>query len=85
MSDTSTQNIVMDAKRVMAFLREERKRRGKSQEQFAIKSGTNQNTISRAENLGNCTLETLLKLISCMWSDLESFGKDYDTWEENHD
>ena len=83
MNDTSTQNIVMDAKRVTAFLREERKRKGKTQLEFAEEAGVGANTIWRMESAGTCDLVTFVKIVGCMWDDLAAFGEDYTYWREN--
>ena len=75
---------VMDAKRVMAFLREERQRKCKTQLELAEEAGVGANTVWRMESAGTCDLGTFLKIVGCMWDDLAAFGEDYTYWEESH-
>ena len=75
----------MDAKAIAAFLREERKRKGKTQLVLAEEAGVGANTVWRMESAGACDLVTFVKIVGCMWDDMAAFGEDYTYWEENHD
>ena len=72
----------MDAKRITAFLREERQRKGKTQLELAEEAGVGANTVWRMESAGTCELGTFLKIVGCMWDDLAAFGEDYTYWED---
>ena len=71
----------MDAKRITAFLREERQRKGKTQLELAEEAGVGANTVWRMESAGTCELGTFLKIVGCMWDDLAAFGEDFTYWE----
>ena len=75
----------MNSRSITSFLREERKRKGKTQLEFAEEAGVGANTVWRMESAGTCDLVTFVKIVGCMWDDMAAFGEDYTYWRENHD
>ena len=75
----------MNSRSITSFLREERKRKGKTQLELAADAGVGANTVWRMESAGECDLGTFLKIVGCMWDDMAAFGEDYTYWRENHD
>ena len=73
----------MNSRSITSFLREERKRKGKTQLEFAEEAGVGANTVWRMESAGTCDLVTFVKIVGCMWDDMAAFGEDYTYWREN--
>lgn len=69
-----------DPKSIIEFLRYERKRRGKTQTQFAREIGIGLNTINRMERRHGCDISTFVMIVDHLWDDMTSFGEDYDYW-----
>ena len=68
---------VRSARQLGVLIREERRRRGMTQQQLAGRSGTGQKTISQIEN-GNegASLETVFHLLGVLWLEIRFAPRD---------